>query len=124
MGHFETQWLAARGLPLAKMRLIPGRRDPIVLPLERNIKLVAERIGNSAPAVAYLVWAACKTGARDDLKNGCGTIYDLQGGLGRTSVKTTEVYLAHLTPEKVQAIKFARTAGPQKEPQKAASATA
>ncbi|HVZ53562.1 MAG TPA: tyrosine-type recombinase/integrase, partial [Pseudolabrys sp.] len=213
---------------LAKLALIPERRDPIVLPLERDIKLVAEHIGKTAPAVANLIWAACKTGAREAelirslrdhidherrqmtligkrnklrvidlepfggyafvsglparlkckwlfwnrdgkpyslssfagnfsatvkdlaalakkegieftpftfhhlrhwhavhyLKNGYGTIYDLQGRLGHTSVKTTEVYLAYLTPEEVQAAKYGRGAGPQKEPQKAAGATA
>ncbi|HKR92239.1 MAG TPA: site-specific integrase [Novosphingobium sp.] len=32
------------------------------------------------------------------LQNG-GSIYALQGIMGRTSVKTTEIYLAHLTPD-------------------------
>lgn len=50
---------------LAELALIPERRDPIVLPLERDIKLVAEHIGKTAPAVANLIWAACKTGARE-----------------------------------------------------------
>ena len=48
----------------------------------------------------------------------------MQGRLGHTSVKTPEVYLAYLTPEEVQAAKYGRAAGPQKEPQKAAGATA
>lgn len=194
---------------LAKLALIPERRDPIVLPLDRDIELVASR----APAgVAALLYAALKTGAReaeliraqrasidhthrqmtivgkrnklrvidldpfggydhlnrlppfvgapwlfwhddgqpyslksfpgnfhrlvtqtaawaeeqkiefrpfafhhlrhkhavDFLKGGWGTIYDLQGRLGHTSVKTTEVYLAYLTPAEAQAAKFGR----------------
>lgn len=36
--------------------------------------------------------------AVDFLKEGRGTIYELQLVLGHSSVKTTEIYLAHLTP--------------------------
>lgn len=50
---------------LPKLALVPERRDPIVLPLERDIKLVADHIGRTAPAVASLIHAACKTGARE-----------------------------------------------------------
>jgi integrase/recombinase XerD len=37
--------------------------------------------------------------AVDFLKEGRGSIYDLQQHLGHTSVKTTEIYLKYLTPE-------------------------
>jgi integrase/recombinase XerD len=49
--------------------------------------------------------------AVDYLKNG-GNIYDLSKRLGHTSVKTTEIYLAFLTPEEEQRAK----AGPGIEP--------
>jgi integrase/recombinase XerD len=39
------------------------------------------------------------------LRNG-GGIYALQGILGHTSVKTTEIYLAYLTPDQQQAAKL------------------
>jgi integrase/recombinase XerD len=205
---------------LAKLALAPERRDPIVLPLDRDIKLVASR---ASPGVASMILAAVKTGAREDellratrdainhdrkqmtivgkrnklrvidlepfeahdflaalpayvggkwlfwhgegqpfsgkafpgkfyrlvkktaawaekeglefqpftfhhlrhkhavdyLKEGCGTIYDLQGRLGHTSVKTTEMYLAYLTSAEAQVAKFGR-AGAQKGTQQAA----
>ena len=44
--------------------------------------------------------------AVDYLKRGEGTIYDLQQQLGHSSVATTEIYLAYLTPEEVRAAKF------------------
>jgi integrase/recombinase XerD len=44
--------------------------------------------------------------AVDFLKDRIGGIYDLQRRLGHTSVKATEVYLAYLTPEEVQAAMF------------------
>lgn len=50
---------------LPKLALIPERRDPIVLPLERDIKYVANFIRPTAPAVANLILAAAKTGARE-----------------------------------------------------------
>jgi integrase/recombinase XerD len=40
--------------------------------------------------------------AVDFLKDGRGTIYDLQQHLGHRSVKTTEIYLQFLTPEEAQ----------------------
>jgi integrase/recombinase XerD len=43
--------------------------------------------------------------AVDWLKSG-RDIYTLQGRLGHTSVKTTEMYLAYLTPAEAQAAKF------------------
>jgi integrase/recombinase XerD len=43
--------------------------------------------------------------AVDWLKGG-GDIYTLQGRLGHTSIKTTEMYLDYLTPEEVQIAKF------------------
>src|SRR5262249_8145971 len=43
--------------------------------------------------------------AVDWLKSG-GDIYTLQGRLGHTSIKTTEMYLDYLTPEKIQVAKF------------------
>lgn len=43
------------------------------------------------------------------LKSG-RSIYDLQQRLGHTSVKTTEIYLAYLTPEERQKAMFGRTA--------------
>jgi integrase/recombinase XerD len=43
--------------------------------------------------------------AVDWLKSG-RDIYTLQGRLGHTSVKTTEIYLQYLTPEEVQIAKF------------------
>lgn len=46
--------------------------------------------------------------AVDYLRNG-GSIYDLQLILGHSSVMTTEIYLAHLTPEEAAATKAART---------------
>lgn len=42
--------------------------------------------------------------AVDYLKAG-GSLYDLQGILGHGSVKTTEIYLAHLTPDEVRVAK-------------------
>jgi integrase/recombinase XerD len=212
---------------LPKLELVPERRDPIVLPLERDIKLVMDRIGPTAPAVAYLIEAAMRTGAREAelvrslrdhvdharrqmpiigkrnklrvidltpfggyefiaglparlrcgwlfwnrkgkpyslkgfpgnfsaliretvawakekdipfrpftfhhlrhwhavhfLKDGWGSIYDLQARLGHTSVKTTEGYLAHLTPEEQHAAKFGR-AGAQKGAQPDSSGSA
>ena len=208
---------------LAKLALAPERRDPIILPLDRDIRLVASR---AAPGVASMILAAIKTGAREDellratrdgidhdrrqmtivgkrnklrvidldpfgahaflsalpvyldsnwlfwhddgepysgksfagnfhrlveqtaawakehgiefrpftfhhlrhkhavdyLKDGWGTIYDLQGRLGHTSVKTTEVYLEYLTPAEAQAAKFGR-AGAQKGTQQATTDT-
>jgi integrase/recombinase XerD len=44
--------------------------------------------------------------AVDWLKSG-GSIYDLQQRLGHTSVKTTEIYLAFLTPEEKRQAMFA-----------------
>jgi integrase/recombinase XerD len=200
---------------LPKLALIPERRDPIVLPLERDINVVADYIARTAPAVANLIHAAYKTGAREGelilalrdhidherrqmtligkrnklrvidlipfegyaflsglparlgckwlfwhregkpysktsfagnfgdtvkevaawaekegieftpftfhhlrhwhavhfLKNGYGSIYDLQARLGHTSVKTTEIYLQYLTPEEAQTAKFGRAVG-------------
>ena len=43
--------------------------------------------------------------AVDWLKSG-RDIYSLQGRLGHTSIKTTEMYLEYLTPEEIQAAKF------------------
>jgi integrase/recombinase XerD len=60
--------------------------------------------------------------AVDWLKSG-RNIYTLQGRLGHTSVKTTEMYLAYLTPEEVQVAKFG-AAVPQKALQHDMSATA
>ena len=48
---------------LAKLALAPERRDPIVLPLDRDIDLVASR---ASPGVASMILAALKTGARED----------------------------------------------------------
>ncbi len=47
--------------------------------------------------------------AVDFLKSG-RSIYELQQRLGHTSVKTTEIYLAYLTPEEAQIAQFGRTA--------------
>lgn len=47
------------------------------------------------------------------LKSG-GSIYDLQGELGHASIKTTEAYLAFLTPEEAR---IAKSAGSRKVPQ-------
>jgi integrase/recombinase XerD len=196
------EWIEANPV-LAKLDLVPERRDPIMLPTDRDIALVIER----APGmVAAMMKAALKTGAREDelakakrvdldrarkqltvvgkrnklrvidlvpfegyefltalpafvgkpflfwhdkgepyasfaptfnklmnrvdawakangvefrrfkfhhlrhrhavdwLKSG-RDIYTLQGRLGHTSVKTTEMYLEYLTPEEVQAAK-------------------
>jgi integrase/recombinase XerD len=189
---------------LPRLALVPERRDPIMLPSDRDIALVIER----APGmVAAMITAALKTGAREDeltkakrsdldharkqltvigkrnklrvidlvpfdgydfltalpafvgkpllfwhdqgtpyasfaptfnklmnrveawakasgvefrrfrfhhlrhrhavdwLKSG-RDIYSLQGRLGHTSIKTTEMYLEYLTPEEVQVAKF------------------
>jgi integrase/recombinase XerD len=43
--------------------------------------------------------------AVDYLKNQEGSIYDLQKHLGHSSVKTTEIYLAYLTPDEERAAK-------------------
>lgn len=43
--------------------------------------------------------------AVDFLKDGLGTIYDLQMHLGHESIKTTELYLKYLTPEEARAAK-------------------
>jgi integrase/recombinase XerD len=189
---------------LPKLALVPERRDPIMLPSDRDIALVIER----APGmVAQMITAALKTGAREDelakakrsdidhahkqltvigkrnklrvidlvpfegyefvtalpafvgkpflfwhdrgepyasfaptfnklmnrveawakesgvefrrfrfhhlrhrhavdwLKSG-RDIYSLQGRLGHTSIKTTEMYLDYLTPDEVQVAKF------------------
>jgi integrase/recombinase XerD len=193
---------------LPKLALVPERRDPIMLPSDRDIALVIER----APGmVGAMITAALKTGAREDelakakrvdidharkqmtvvgkrnkirvidlvpfegyeffaalpafvgkpflfwhdkgepyasfaptfnklmnrteawakangvefrrfrfhhlrhrhavdwLKSGCD-IYSLQGRLGHTSIKTTEMYLDYLTPEEVQVAKFGAAA--------------
>jgi integrase/recombinase XerD len=46
-----------------KLALVPERRDPILLPTDRDIALVIER----APGmVGQMVMAALKTGARED----------------------------------------------------------
>jgi integrase/recombinase XerD len=48
---------------LPKLKLVPERRDPIMLPSDRDIALVIER----APGmVAQMITAALKTGARED----------------------------------------------------------
>jgi integrase/recombinase XerD len=47
--------------------------------------------------------------AVDWLKSG-GDIYTLQGRLGHTSIKTTEMYLGYLTPGEVQIAKFGAAA--------------
>jgi len=47
--------------------------------------------------------------AVDWLKSG-RDIYSLQGRLGHTSIKTTEMYLGYLTPEEVQIAKFGAAA--------------
>ncbi|HET9511245.1 MAG TPA: site-specific integrase, partial [Sphingomonas sp.] len=39
------------------------------------------------------------------LRNGRGSIYDLQGELGHSSISVTERYLAFLTPEQARAAK-------------------
>jgi len=52
--------------------------------------------------------------AVDWLKAG-GSIYDLQGRLGHTSIKTTEMYLDYLTPEEIQAAKFGTAAKRDKQ---------
>src|SRR5215471_1911075 len=191
---------------LPKLALVPERRDPIMLPSDRDIALVMER----APGmVGAMITAALKTGAREDelvrakrvdldharkqitvvgkrnklrvidlvpfegyefltalpafvgkpflfwhdkgepyasfaptfnklmnrvetwakangvefrrfrfhhlrhrhavdwLKSG-HDIYSLQGRLGHTSIKTTEMYLDYLTPEEVQVAKFGK----------------
>lgn len=206
-------WIEANPV-LAKLKLAPERRDPIVLPIDADIALVMER----APGmVGHLMQAALLTGAREDelvkaerrhidharkqltligkrnklrvvdlepfggyeffaslpayagspflfwhdegeryasfaptflklnrrvqtrakqegvefhrfkfhhlrhrhavdwLKSG-RDIYTLQGRLGHTSVKTTEMYLAYLTPAEAQVVKFG-AAVPQKVPQ-------
>lgn len=54
--------------------------------------------------------------AVDYLKAG-GSIYDLQIHLGHTSVKTTEIYLAFLTPEEARRAKAARAPGAGAESQ-------
>lgn len=210
---------------LAKLALIPERRDPILLPLDRDIALICER----APGmVAAMVTAALKTGAReaelihaardhidharrqlvivgkrrklrtidldpfgsyaflvglpayagktnlfwhdegeaystkafagnfhrlvdqtaawakeagvpfqrfrfhdlrhrhavDFLKDSHGTIYDLQGRLGHSSVKTTEIYLDYLTPAEAQSAKFGAPKVSQKGAQRRAGGTA
>jgi integrase/recombinase XerD len=48
--------------------------------------------------------------AVDWLKAG-GDIYTLQGRLGHTSIKTTEMYLAYLTPDEIQIAKFGNRVG-------------
>ena len=200
---------------LPKLKLVPERRDPIMLPSDRDIALVMER----APGmVGAMITAALKTGAREDelakakrvdldhvrkqltvvgkrnklrvidlvpfegyefltalpafvgkphlfwhdkgepyasfaptfnklmnrveawaktngvefrrfrfhhlrhrhavdwLKSG-RDIYSLQGRLGHTSIKTTEMYLEYLTPEEAQVAKFGnRVAGTTKSP--------
>ena len=60
--------------------------------------------------------------AVDWLKSG-RDIYTLQGRLGHTSVKTTEMYLEYLTPQEVQIAKFG-SAVPQKVPQSESRTTA
>jgi integrase/recombinase XerD len=59
--------------------------------------------------------------AVDWLKSG-RDIYSLQGRLGHTSVKTTEMYLDYLTPAEVQVAKFG-AARPQKWPQSESRST-
>jgi integrase/recombinase XerD len=51
--------------------------------------------------------------AVDWLKSG-RDIYSLQGRLGHTSIKTTEMYLEYLTPEEVRVAKFGRGTGDTK----------
>jgi integrase/recombinase XerD len=200
-------WIETNSV-LPKLALVPERRDPILLPSDRDIALVMER----APGmVAQMITAALKTGAREDelvkvkrseldhgrkqltiigkrnklrvidltpfegyefftalpafvgkpflfwhdkgeryasfaptfnklmnrveawakangvefrrfrfhhlrhrhavdwLKSG-RDIYTLQGRLGHTSIKTTEIYLDYLTPEEVQVAKFGTVA--------------
>src|SRR5262249_26765303 len=46
-----------------------------------------------------------------DYLQGGGSIYDLQQHLGHTSVKTTEVYLAYLSPGEQRAAKFGSASG-------------
>jgi integrase/recombinase XerD len=205
-------WIEANPV-LAKLALVPERRDPILLPTDRDIELVMER----APGmVGQMIRAALITGAREDelakakridvdhtrrqmtiigkrnklrvidlapfdgyqffaalpayvgkpflfwhddgapyasfaptfhklidrteawaaangvefrrfafhhlrhrhavdwLKSG-RDIYTLQGRLGHTSVKTTEMYLEYLTPEEVQVAKFGTAARRDKQ---------
>lgn len=54
--------------------------------------------------------------AVDWLKAG-RSIYDLKEHLGHTSVKTTEIYLAYLTPDEARAVKFPVRTESQKESQ-------
>jgi integrase/recombinase XerD len=55
-------WIEANPV-LAKLKLVPERRDPIVLPSDHDIALVIER----APGmVGQMMTAALKTGARED----------------------------------------------------------
>jgi integrase/recombinase XerD len=213
-------WVEANPIT-AKLALVPERRDPIVLPSDRDIALV---MGMAPAMVAHMMTAALKTGAREDelakakrgdldhghkqltvigkrnklrvidlkpfegyefftalpayvgkpflfwhdegqpytsfaptfnklvnrvearakekkvefrrfafhhlrhrhavdwLKSG-GDIYTLQGRLGHTSIKTTEMYLDYLTPEEAQIAKFGKAAIPQLGPQTVAGAT-
>jgi integrase/recombinase XerD len=194
---------------LPKLALVPERRDPIILLLDRDIDLVASR---ASPGVANMIRGAVRTGAREDellratrdsinhdrrqmtivgkhnklrvidldpfdahaflsalpaylesnwlfwhgegqpysaksfagnfhrlveqtaawadkegvqfrpfrfhdlrhkhavdyLKDGWGTIHDLQGRLGHTSVKTTEIYTTFLTTAEKQAALYGR----------------
>jgi integrase/recombinase XerD len=52
--------------------------------------------------------------AVDWLKSG-RDIYSLQGRLGHTSIKTTEMYLEYLTPDEIQAAKFGTAAKRDKQ---------
>lgn len=61
--------------------------------------------------------------AVDYLKGG-GNIYDLQQLLGHSSVKTTEIYLAYLTPAEQRAAKYAGASVAQKESQERRSGVA
>jgi integrase/recombinase XerD len=56
--------------------------------------------------------------AVDYLKGG-GNLYTLQGQLGHSSVKTTEIYLKYLTPEEAQRAKFASERGENASPRRA-----
>ena len=58
--------------------------------------------------------------AVDWLKSG-RDIYSLQGRLGHTSIKTTEMYLEYLTPAEVQAAKFGGNVGITKRDTSAAA---
>jgi integrase/recombinase XerD len=87
----------------SEMKNVPSRFRTIVARVERDCR--AERI----PFTPFRFHDLRHWFAVEYLKRG-GSIYHLQKILGHASIKTTELYLDHLTPDEAARAKGATTA--------------